>query len=234
MGKWYGIRKGYDLNKKEAVFAKIETEWEAAKQLVVGINKSVHGVSPEYKSFKNEKDALAYIKSKDYLVKGEDELPVDAIHCYVDGSSSAELNNYSCGIVYVLDGKILHLEKTAGKNKEAAAMQQIGGELLGAMKAMTYAKSVNAQDIIIFFDYKGVALHALGVWERSNEFSKVYYDWCQKFFRENPQMRVQFCKVDAHTGDDFNEIADGLAKQALDIRPDKIFFEMMRKHGQIA
>lgn len=36
-----------------------------------------------------------------------------------------------------------------------------------------------------------------------------------KLFKENPEIKVAFSKVEAHTGNDFNEIADGLAKLAV-------------------
>jgi len=53
----------------------------------------------------------------------------------------------------------------------------------------------------------------------------------QKFFAENPDIEVTFCKVDAHTGDDFNELADGFAKLALNIQPDSNFYKFVEKYG---
>lgn len=51
-----------------------------------------------------------------------------------------------------------------------------------------------------------------------------------KLFKENPEIKVAFSKVEAHTGNDFNEIADGLAKLAVGLNPNPIFYRMLEKH----
>lgn len=252
MAKWYAIKIGYD-KKNEIEITDYHTDsWQIASAYVTGINKKSHGVSPEYKSFKTEQEALDYLsEGTGYLVKGKDVLPLNALHCYIDGSFSEPLQNYSYGFVAVQETPILNADKTeveiwdgcrittptvihhengVGNNKDAVSMQQVGGEMLGAMKALLFAKKNGLKRVIIFFDYKGIALHALGGWKRSTIFSKVYYDWMQKFFQENSDMQIHFCKVDAHTGDDFNEIADGLAKLALGIKPDNIFYRLVEKY----
>jgi ribonuclease H-related protein len=53
----------------------------------------------------------------------------------------------------------------------------------------------------------------------------------QSFFHNNPQIHVSFCKVEAHSGDDFNELADGLAKKAVGLQPNPIFFKTLKKYG---
>lgn len=40
------------------------------------------------------------------------------------------------------------------------------------------------------------------------------------------RVKIIFCKADAHTGEEFNEIADGVAKLALGIKPDLISIKM--------
>lgn len=230
-GKFYAIKKGFDTKKNEVVENIILTSWGEASLLVQGITKKKHGVSSEYKSFKKKEEAEDYLNTKDPLMRKEEGLyPKDCLHCYVDGSYKDEAKNYSYGLVCVKNEEVLHYENGLGKNKEAVSMNQIGGELLGAINAVLYAKKNNYKKVIIFHDYKGVCYHAIGYWDRDTVFSETYYQWFQKFRKDNPNIEVIFCKSDAHTGDDFNELADGLAKQAINIKPDPIFFRMVEKY----
>lgn len=165
------------------------------------------------------------------MYKKDKLYPTDVLHCYVDGSFNKEIPNYSYGLVCVKNGQILHLDKGMGNNLKAIEMQQIGGELLGAMKALLYAKKQGYRELVIFHDYKGVCYHAIGYWKRDNYFSETYYQWMQDYFKNNPNMIVHFCKVDAHSGDDFNELADGLAKTSVGLRPDPIYFKILSKYS---
>lgn len=216
--KYYAIKQGFDFSKNEVVHGLILSSWDEAKRLVMGVSERVHGVQPEYKSFSTMEDAEAYLDSdQSYLIKKDENYPRDGIHCYVDGSYSDSLQNYSYGLVIVENGKLIHKDNGVGKNREAVSMHQIAGELLGAMHALLYAKKYKKSKVVIFFDYKGVCLHATGEWKRKTVFAEQYYQWMQRFFREHPEIEVVFCKVDAHTGDEFNDLADSLAKQALGI-----------------
>lgn len=229
---FYAIRKGFDVKKNKVIENVIKTSWKDAAPLVQGITKKKHGITPEYEGFMIKKEAEDYLNQSDPLLRKEDGLyPKNCIHCYIDGSFDDNAANYSYGLVCVLNNKILHYEKGLGKNKEAISMRQIGGELLGAINAMLYAKNNNCQQVVIFLDYKGVCYHALDYWKRDKPFSEIYYQWVQKFMRDNANIKIIFCKVDAHTSDDFNELADGFAKIAINLRPNPIFFEMVKKHN---
>lgn len=224
--KFYAIRLAVDkkTNKVLAENLILET-WDEAKALVDG-NKA------EYKSFTTLEQAEGYLATGDPLLHKSDGLhPEKALHCYVDGSFNSNIPNYSFGLCCVQDGKVVDLDYGAGNNPKAIDMQQIGGELLGAMKAVLYAKNSNAKEVVIFHDYKGVCYHATGYWKRDNDFSETYHQWMQSFFANNPQLKVHFCKVDAHTGDDFNEIADLLAKKGVGVQPTNAQLKIMDKHG---
>lgn len=230
--KFYAIKLGFDKEKNQAVENVILSSWAEASKLVVGINVKVHGVAPQYKGFPTKEEAEAFINADEpFIHKGDNTYPKDCLHCYVDGSFNKEIPNYGYGLVCVMNNTILNFSKGMGNNKKAISMQQIGGELLGAMHSLLYAKKNGYKKVVIFFDYKGVAYHATGYWERDNAFSEEYYQWMQKFFKANPDIEVIFCKVDAHTGDDFNELADGFAKLSVDITPDKKFFKFVEKYG---
>lgn len=222
--KFYAIKSGQDPVTKNSVGGLILRSWEEAQPYVTG----VAGV--EYKSFTSEDDANAYLRGEGGEVSTSLEMQPGVLYSYVDGSFNANIPNYSFGMCCVLDGDVVHMDKGLGNNAEAIKMQQIGGELLGAINTLLYAKKNGHQHVVILHDYLGVANHATGTWKRSEDFSKTYYNWMQNFFKSNPVMKVNFLKVDAHTGNDFNEIADGLAKLAAGIKPDPIFYRMVEKH----
>lgn len=226
--KFYAIKSGQHPTTKMSVGGIILTSWAEAQPYVSGVKGA------EYKSFPNEDAANAYLQGDASSVVTSLEMQPGVLYCYVDGSFNSEIPNYSFGLCCVLDGKVVHIDNGQGNNKDAIEMQQIGGELLGAIKSLTYAKQENHHKVAILHDYMGVAKHAipvdLGGWKRSNPFSDVYFTWMQTFFTSNSVIKVNFLKVDAHTGNDFNEIADGLAKLAVGIKPEPIFRHMVEKH----
>ncbi|WP_058486943.1 ribonuclease H1 domain-containing protein [Defluviitalea phaphyphila] len=224
--KFYAIKYGINPKTKEEVKNIILTSWKEVEPYIKGVKGA------KYSGFITKKEAEDYLKKADSLMRKKDnKYPKDCLHCYVDGSFNKDINNYSYGLVCVKNSEIIHFEKGLGRNKDAIGMQQIGGELLGAMKALLYAKKYSHNKVVIFHDYEGTCYHATGYWKRDNEFSKIYYNWMQDFFKNNTEVEVNFCKVDAHTGDDFNEIADGLAKLALKITPPNEFYKLSEKYN---
>lgn len=229
---FFGIRKGKDPETGNEILNQvIDGNWDVAKHYVLGV------AGAEYSGFATKEEAEEYVGLCEKV--NNDEInrsntaashKIDTLYCYVDGSFNQDISNYGYGLVIVKNGQIVHFDKGEGKNKDAVEMRQIGGELLGAMKGLLYAKHNNESDVVIFHDYKGVGLHATGEWKPKKEFSKVYHQWMQNFFKEHPNIHVYFEKVDAHTGDDFNEIADGLAKLSVGLKPNAIFYKMVEKH----
>ena len=222
---FYAVKYGVDPDTHETVSNVILKSWAETERLI----KRVPGAT--YSGFFTEDEAKAYIGTGDPLKnKAEGNYPKDCLHCYVDGSFNEGLANYSFALVCVQNGKVVGLDYGQGNNPEAVSMRQIGGELLGAIKALIYAQKNGHKEVVVFHDYKGTAYHATGYWKRDTEFSRIYFDWMQTFFKRYSDVKVHFVKVDAHTGDDFNEIADGLAKKALGIEPNKVFFKVLEKH----
>lgn len=222
---FYAVKYGVDPVSHQPVLNLILKSWPETERLIKGVPGAI------YSGFITEQEAIDYLGTEDPLKnKSERNYPLDGLHCYVDGSFNENLNNYSFALVCVQNGEVLDVDYGLGTNPKAVSMRQIGGELLGAIKALLYAEKTRAKEVVIFHDYKGVAYHATGYWKRDNAFSEDYYNWMQNFFRKFPDIKVHFVKVDAHTGDEFNEIADGLAKKALGIEPNKVFFKILEKH----
>lgn len=70
--------------------------------------------------------------------------------------------------------------------------------------------------VVLFYDYAGVCNHAVGSWERNNDLSAKYYELMQGFMQEG-KIKITFVKVDSHTDDLFNDIADELAKLGAEV-----------------
>ena len=80
------------------------------------------------------------------------------------------------------------------------------------MMAIDYAIDKGYDEVHIFFDYEGIRSWAMGYWKTNIDATKDY----KKFFdAKKDKVEIHFHKVEAHTGDKYNELADSLAKKAL-------------------
>jgi ribonuclease H-related protein len=213
--KVYAIKEGFDSIGKEKVENKIVNSWNECLKYVNGVKGA------KYKSFENMEDALEYLKENNKLLKkGQDDYPLDCLHIYVDGSYNISTEKFSYGMAAVEDDVILHLEKGCAENSSQKQLRQIAGELEAAKSAVKYAAAHNKKKLIIFHDYEGIYHHAVGTWERKDNSSKEYYEFINSMIKDFG-IEVYFVKVDSHTGDIYNEIADNLAKFAagMDLTP---------------
>lgn len=171
------------------------------------------------KASSNKKDTLEReLRLTKEISNWEDTLAV-----YVDGSATdvdsfgKKLDHfrYSFGLVVVKDNEIVYEDSGEGTNREASALRNVSGEMLGAMKALQLLlKTPDKNKVVIFHDYEGVGKWVEGEWEAKNPFVKKYVE----FMESNSQnVKVVFFKVAGHSSNPFNERADQLARAALGI-----------------
>lgn len=223
--KYYAVKEGASRG--------IFRTWEECKASVSGYSGAV------YKSFKTEAEALAYLGAGQCLrnenapdtlenvsfIAGAGEESgkstpknvckvEDCVKIYVDGSYNSATEEFSYGMVVLLeDGE----EKYNCKfdDKELAAMHNVAGEIKGAEAAMQYALDHQIPAIEIYHDYEGIARWCLGEWKTNKEGTKAYkafYDMASR------QVKISFVKVTGHSNDKYNDMADELAKEALGIK----------------
>ena len=121
--------------------------------------------------------------------------------------------NYSFGLVAVENGEVIHKDNGKGFDDEAIALRNISGEVLGAQKAVEFALDKGYKEVTIAYDYQGVESWAIGAWKRNNRITQNY----NKFMQEKMKLiNIKFKKIKGHSGDKYNDIADMLAKEALD------------------
>ena len=212
--KVYAIKEGYDNKKEIKVKNIIVDTWTECLSYVKGVKGA------KYKSFEDIRDAKIYLEEGSKLLKkGEDDYPTDCLQIYVDGSYNSFTEKYAYAFVALKDNVIEHIQ-SEGKNYEINSnIRQIAGELEATLKGLEYAISKNEKKVVIFHDYEGIAHHATGLWERKEESSKNYYNKMQEIFALG--IEVIFVKVDSHTGDLYNELADEKCKEKLSIASNK-------------
>lgn len=138
----------------------------------------------------------------------------DALTAYVDGSYDIVTANFAYGCVILENGRE-HTMSKAFSDAELATMRNVAGEIKGAEAAMQYALDHGAKELTIYYDYEGIAKWPLGQWKANKEGTVAY----REFYREAAKkVKIEFVKVKGHSGDKYNDMADGLAKGALNIK----------------
>lgn len=195
--KYYAIKKGY----KTGIF----DNWEECKSYVCGFSEA------EYKSFNNQADAYDYLNNKTEYINTENPATIDndkAI-AYCDGSYDNNTQRFAYGVVIMYDRQTIEFSQAfdafdTGRN--------VTGEIFGAMKAMQYCLDNDIKSLDLYYDYAGIEAWATGTWKANKELTKRYV----KFYEDlKDKLNVNFIKVQAHTGIEFNAKADKLAKAAL-------------------
>lgn len=195
--KYYAVKIGRNPG--------VYTSWIDCEKQVKGVKGAI------YKSFKSEEEAFQFINKKETVIS-EIEKDEDSLIAYIDGSFSSG-NAYGCGCIFLFNGKIVQEVSERFEDEELSAMRNVAGEIKAAELAMDYAIKNSYKNLVICYDYEGIARWPLGEWTPSKKGTKdykAYYDEVKK------KINIKFIKVKAHSGNEFNEMADELAKRALE------------------
>lgn len=191
--------------------------WEECKAQVIGYKGAI------YKGFAEKQDAEDFLRgglsaSSTDAASDNDENPqvepsVSEITAYVDGSFSSG-KSFGCGCIILKDGEIIAEISKAYEDEELATMRNVAGEIKASELAMQYALDNGYTSLSIYHDYQGIASWCLGEW-KTNKAGTIAY---KQFYDDiKDKLKVHFIKVKGHSGDEYNEMADGLAKRALGI-----------------
>jgi len=191
--KYYAVRKGY----KQGIFR----SWPECQKQIKGFSGA------EYKSFMTQAEAEAFLGD----VKAVASSDYQGLVAYVDGSFNVRSQVFGSGIVLLENGKELLSHSEQGQDSSLATMRNVAGEIKGSQWAIQYAIEHGYEEIQLHFDYEGIEKWALGTWKANKEGTIAY----QNFYNQiKHQIKVYFVKVKAHSGDEYNEKADLLAKRA--------------------
>ncbi|HEU5141270.1 MAG TPA: ribonuclease H family protein [Bacillales bacterium] len=187
MAKYYAVKVGRETG--------IFHSWEACREQVEGYSGA------DYQSFSTLEEAQLFLKNG---------RASEAITIYIDGSYKESVGLYSYGCV------ILNPERETlsgvGTDRADASLRNVAGELLGAMKAVEWACGHHYEAVVLYHDYSGLAKWASGEWTARTDQTREYVAFLDQYRK---RMDISFVKVEAHSGNRYNDEADRLAKQAL-------------------
>lgn len=196
MAKFYAVRKG----KKPGIYQ----TWPEAQKQVAGFSGAI------YKSFTTKQAAEEFMAGG--AATSVSKIPQGYIEIYVDGSFNAGKKVYGSGWVAVKEKQAIEKQAFAGTDPRFVNSYQIAGEVFACLAAITWAKENGYPGVVISYDYEGIAKWAQKDWNANSEIAK---DYVEKYQSVAQGIDVIFNKVKAHTGIDFNEMADQLAKSAV-------------------
>lgn len=194
--KFYAVKKGRQPG--------IYMTWPDAQKQVAGFSGA------QFKSFATEKEARDFIEPP--AKPAVDWQADDTIEAYVDGSFDRLDGRYAYGVVIVKDGDIVETFNKSDNDARYVESFQIAGEVFGALAAIRWAIDRGFKAINIRYDYLGIEQWATGMWKTNKPVSQ---DYVAQFKELASQIAVHFQKEKAHTGVEYNEMADLLAKKAL-------------------
>ena len=131
---------------------------------------------------------------------------------FVDGSYDRVSKTFGSGIA-VLDLKNDTIEefKVAGNDKWD--QWNIVGEIEASKFAIKLGYEKELKKICIYHDLKNIALWASGSWQAKNEYTQDYVRYVEKY---SENMEITFIKVKGHSCNKYNDIADRLAREAIE------------------
>ena len=88
--------------------------------------------------------------------------------------------------------------------------RNVAGEIYSVKKLIEFCQENDEREVLIHNDYEGLEKWATGAWKTNKELTKSY-----KEFLDNSGVNIKWEKVDAHTGQKWNEYVDSLCKKAL-------------------
>ena len=216
MAKYYGVKAG----RQPGVY----TSWDECKAQVDGYSNA------QYKSFKTNDEAQAYVSGEAALTNESDIKPaanavVPTAHTvvkpsskkhlevYVDGSYNKTTNQYGCG-VYMIDAQNGSKSVILANGQCMAGGNNIEGEVFAAVHAANFAVEHGYQSMTIHHDYQGIASWADGSWSAKKSYTRNYADHMNTLRKF---CDIEFNHVDGHTGNIGNECVDKLAKIACNV-----------------
>lgn len=195
--KYYAIRK---IDSKNVNL--LLSDWDECKNKVQGHNC-------EYKSFKSKEEAQKYLNENSEEITEEQALESDKTIYYVDGSYVE--NKIGWSYVAVFNKKIMSYRN--GNIKETKdTSRNISGELYAVISAIKNAIVIDDKEIYIIHDYQGISSFVTGAWTPKTVEAKDYTTTMKGLIKEY-DLNIHFVKVKGHSDNEFNDLADKLAKE---------------------
>ena len=202
--------------------------WDECKAQTEGVSGA------KYKSFPSLEEAERYMRganndnldaegttalSKDDLnsqvEKAVAALAENEIIAFVDGSYDVTQEKSAFGAIIFSHGgnrDILYKAFTKQLGEEFISLRNVAAELEAVKESINWAIQYDKSKISIYYDYEGIEKWADGQWKANKAITKEYVRFIQE---KRACLQIEFIKVPAHSGVQFNEEVDAIAKNAL-------------------
>lgn len=197
MKKYYAVKKG----RQTGIFE----DWATCEAQIKGFSGA------EYKSFKSKDEAQNFLKVTSETI---DSATFQYPCAYIDGSYDVKTHRYSYGAVILFSPTCEKHFSKAFDCADLANMRNVAGEIKASEFAISYAIEQGWKQIALYYDYYGIEKWATGEWKRNLPATQAYYEFCQNAFEK---IKVLFIKVKGHSGNVYNDLADSLAREALNL-----------------
>ncbi len=124
---------------------------------------------------------------------------------FVDGSYIDGKTGY--GAVIFLGDK--EIQRFSGRLDDTST-RQFGGELYSVILVLNWCQLNNIKKIRINYDYLGIEYFATGKWKPKNALAQEYVEMLSLC-----KIDILWRKIDSHTGNKKNDLADKLAKDGV-------------------
>ncbi|MDA0939154.1 MAG: ribonuclease HI [Proteobacteria bacterium] len=145
---------------------------------------------------------------------------IKSLQVYCDGACSGNPGRGGWGAIFIIDNHIIHQIKGANKHTTNNRM-----ELLAAISALNEIQEIRekCKEIIIYTDSMylkmgittWIAKWRMNGWRSSSGVVKNIDLWQQLYSLCNKGVAITWQWVKAHSGNHYNEVADQLARQAI-------------------
>lgn len=195
--KFYAVKVGRNPG--------VYQSWSECEEQVKGFSGAI------YKSFASMGEAEEYLSSiseNKVEIRKEDAEAV----AYVDGSYDDSKKVFAAGVVIFWNDIVKHF---SGKSDDVdlIEMRNVAGEIKASEYAMQYCLENNIRRLDLYHDYEGIAKWCTGEWSAKKKGTQDYRDFYESI---KDRLDVNFIKVKGHSGDKYNDLADKLAKEALE------------------
>ncbi len=205
--KFYAVRRGRQPG--------IYPTWPSCEEQVRGFPGAV------YKAFPTKAQALSFMGEDlppSLILFQSDTRPATGdVHVWVDGScfpnSKGRLN---FGWAYVILDSKGELHRASGNDvpAEARRHRNVAGEIQAVLRALEWCREHGIAKAAIHFDYQGLASWVEGTWKTRRAFTQAYAERVRAI-----GITLTWHKVQAHSGDVYNDLVDRLAREAARSAP---------------
>ena len=161
-----------------------------------------------FKGFETKEEADDYMAD----AAAEKKTDCEAV-AYTDGSFDIKTKRFSMGAVLFHNGEKITFSK-AYEDEELALMRNVAGEIFASMAVMEYCTNLGIKSLEIIYDYEGVEKWCTGEWKTNKKGTIAYKEYYDSL---KDKIDIVFTKVKGHSGNEYNDMADRLAKEALGI-----------------